>query len=71
MRGNPGETVSVVVTTRNSGQTLRACLASIRRQIYPAVELVVVDNHSSDQTPAIAAEYADRVATIGRPARRY
>lgn len=54
-----------MVTTRNSGQTLRACLASIRRQTYPAVELVVVDNHSSDETLAIATEYADQVATIG------
>ena len=65
MRADPRETVSVVVTTRNSGQTLRACLASIRRQTYPAVELVVVDNHSSDETMTIATEYADQVATIG------
>lgn len=59
------ETVSVVVTTRNSGQTLEACLASIRRQTYPAVELVVVDNHSSDTTLNVASRYADQVATIG------
>src|SRR3984893_16063647 len=65
MRADPRETVSVVVTTRNSGQTLQACLASIRRQTYPAVELVVVDNHSSDETMTIATEYADQVATIG------
>jgi glycosyltransferase involved in cell wall biosynthesis len=65
MSADPQETVSVVVTTRNSGQTLAACLASIRRQTYPAIELVVVDNHSSDATPTIAAGYADQVATIG------
>jgi glycosyltransferase involved in cell wall biosynthesis len=65
MRADPRETVSVVVTTRNSGQTLGACLTSIRRQTYPAVELVVVDNHSSDETLTIATEYADQVATIG------
>ena len=59
------ETVSVIVTTRNSGQTLEACLASIRRQTYPATELVVVDNHSSDDTLEIANRYADTVATIG------
>ncbi len=58
-------TVAVVVTTRNSGQTLRACLASIRRQSHPGVELVVVDNHSSDDTLAIAHEYADTVDTFG------
>lgn len=58
-------TVSVIVTTRNSGQTLEACLGSVRRQTYAATELVVVDNHSSDDTVEIAKRYADRVATIG------
>jgi glycosyltransferase involved in cell wall biosynthesis len=59
------ETVSVVVTTRNSGQTLESCLGSIRRQTYSATELVVVDNHSSDRTLEIANRFADKVSTIG------
>jgi glycosyltransferase involved in cell wall biosynthesis len=65
MSANRQETVSVIVTTRNSGQTLEACLGSIRRQTYAATELVVVDNHSSDDTLEIAKRYADTVATIG------
>lgn len=52
------ETVSVVVPTRNSEQTLEACLASIRGQTYGALELVVVDNFSGDATPEIARRYA-------------
>lgn len=59
------ETVSVVVTTRNSAQTLEACLRSIRDQAYPATELVVVDNHSTDATLEIARRFAHQVATIG------
>jgi glycosyltransferase involved in cell wall biosynthesis len=59
------ETVSVIVTTRNSGQTLEACLGSVRGQTHAATELVVVDNHSSDRTIEIATRYADKVATIG------
>jgi glycosyltransferase involved in cell wall biosynthesis len=59
------ENVSVIVTTRNSGQTLEACLQSVRRQTYTGTELVVVDNHSSDGTLDIAERYADKVATIG------
>src|SRR5579863_8848577 len=57
------ETVSVVVTTRNSAHTLEACLKSVRDQDYPATELVVVDNHSTDATLEIARRYAHRVAT--------
>lgn len=57
--------VTVVVPTRNSAVTLEACLASIRAQRGVAVELVVVDNHSSDPTRAIAARYADQVLVCG------
>jgi glycosyltransferase involved in cell wall biosynthesis len=59
------EIVSVVVTTRNSGQTLEACLRSIRQQAHAATELVLVDNHSCDDTLEIANRYAAKVATMG------
>ena len=65
MSVNRQETVSVIVTTRNSGQSLQACLDSVRRQTYAATELVVVDNNSSDATLEIANRFADKVATIG------
>jgi glycosyltransferase involved in cell wall biosynthesis len=57
--------VSVVVPTRNSGRTLEACLSSIRAQTHPDVELVIVDNHSTDATREIAGRLGDRFATIG------
>ncbi len=40
-------------------------MESIRRQSYPALELVVVDNFSSDSTPDIARRFADLVLQVG------
>jgi arabinofuranan 3-O-arabinosyltransferase len=57
--------MTVVVPTRNSARTLGACLTSIRTQVGCAFELIVVDNHSTDGTAAIAGKYADRVETRG------
>jgi glycosyltransferase involved in cell wall biosynthesis len=57
--------VSVVVTTRNSAATLADCLRSVREQTHEPVELIVVDNASTDATPAIAREHADLVLDHG------
>lgn len=57
--------VSVVVPTKDSARTLERCLASVRAQDHAALELLVVDNSSTDGTPEIAARYADRVITAG------
>jgi glycosyltransferase involved in cell wall biosynthesis len=57
--------VSIVVPTRNSGRTLAACLASIRAQTYANVQVIVVDNSSSDATQQIASESGYTVLTAG------
>ncbi|WP_255696395.1 glycosyltransferase [Allobranchiibius sp. GilTou73] len=43
--------VSVVVPTRDNERTIDSCLASVRAQTHVDVELIVVDNHSTDATP--------------------
>lgn len=57
--------VSVIVTTRNNHKTLDACLASIIGQTYQPIELIVVDNNSSDGTRTIARYYTDHVYICG------
>ncbi|RAY15635.1 glycosyltransferase family 2 protein [Actinomadura craniellae] len=56
--------VTVVVPTRDSARTLDRCLASVRAQTHP-VELIVVDNGSTDATPRISARHADAVLDHG------
>lgn len=66
--------VSVIVTTKNNSATLDKCLASIKSQTYSDIELVVVDNFSSDDTPKIAKEYTKKFYTKGperSPQRNY
>lgn len=49
--------VSVIVPTKNSASTLEKCLASIKNQSYKHIEIIVIDNFSSDETPQIAKKY--------------
>lgn len=57
--------MTFVVPTRNSGRTIAACLESISHQRNANVEIIVVDNHSSDTTVEIARRWADQVHTFG------
>lgn len=55
----------MIVPTRNSGESLSACLGSLRAQRHDDLEIVVVDNASTDKTVEIARRYADVVDVSG------
>jgi glycosyltransferase involved in cell wall biosynthesis len=57
--------VSVVVTTKNEEHNIGNCLMSIKRQTYPEIEIIVVDNNSTDKTRQIAFEYTSQVYNYG------
>ena len=52
--------VSVLTPVYNDGRYLRECIESVRAQRYPSWEYVIVDNRSTDDSLAIAREYAAR-----------
>lgn len=47
------ELVSVLMAVRDSAQTLDVALASVLRQTWPSIELIVVDDGSVDNSPSI------------------
>ena len=57
--------VSIIVPTYNSATTLADCLQSIKNQTHVNIELIVVDNHSKDDTLAIAKRFTKHVFTKG------
>jgi len=46
--------ISVIVPARNEGRTLERLLISLRSQAVTPKEIIVVDDHSSDETASIA-----------------
>lgn len=62
--------VSVIVPTKNSSRTLEACLQSVKDQTYRELEMIVVDNFSSDTTPDIARRFTEKFFSKG-PERSY
>ena len=56
-------TLAVVVTARDEGAAIEATVRSLLKQWHPGLHLVVVDDRSTDATPAILA----RLAAEGDP----
>ncbi|WP_277452944.1 glycosyltransferase family 2 protein [Janibacter sp. DB-40] len=53
--------VSVVIPVRDDAELLRECLRALGRQSEPPLEIIVVDNASSDHSAAVALSHGARV----------
>ena len=59
------ELVSVVISTKNEELNIRNCLTSVSNQSFKNIEIIVVDNDSSDNTREISREFTSKVYTKG------
>lgn len=65
--GNPPPLVSIVVPSYNGAAYLREALDSLLAQTYANVEIILLDDASSDSTPGIAADYAGKITYVRQP----
>ncbi len=57
--------VSVIITTKNEESNIENCLKSIICQTYKHIEIIIVDNGSTDKTKEIAKKYTNLVYDKG------
>jgi len=67
--------ISVVIPCFNGETYLADSVDSVLKQSYPNIELIVVDDGSTDNSPVVMAQYADKIITVrqanaGLPAAR-
>lgn len=56
--------ISVVIPTYQHATSLPKCLASIFAQTYQPLEIIVVDDGSTDDTQEVLASYTDRITIV-------
>ena len=57
MNTNPLPFVSIIIPTYNHGHYLNRALQSVFDQTYNNWEIIVIDNHSTDETSKVVAKF--------------
>jgi glycosyltransferase involved in cell wall biosynthesis len=62
--GDSAARVSVIIPAYNAAATLKRAVSSALTQDHPALEIVVVDDGSTDETPAVISKLGSRVRAL-------
>lgn len=58
--------ISVVIPTYQHAETVGACIDSILAQTYPNIEIIVVNDGSTDNTEQVLEPYHDKITLINQ-----
>lgn len=59
-RSSASPLITVVIPARNEGDNLKACLDSLEKQTYKNIEVLLVNDRSSDNTGKLMSDYAQK-----------
>lgn len=59
-----GEAITITIVTFNSARFISKCLEYVFAQDYPRYDVVIIDNASSDGTPALLRAWEDRARVV-------
>lgn len=59
-------TISVIIPAYNAEKTILKCLMALRQQTHPPLEIIIVDDGSTDQTAELSRAHADVITTNRR-----
>ena len=61
---SPAPLVSVIIPARNEARNIERCVRSVLSTRYPSIEVIVIDDHSTDATGTIARTIAESDARL-------
>ncbi len=60
----PHPLISVIIPARNEQRNIHRCIQALLSQTYPNYEIIVVDDHSTDETPQILSELTITISRL-------
>lgn len=67
MSDSIGKLISIGIPAYNQGSYLKKTIESLLNQSIKPLEIVVSDNHSTDETSSVASEFGDKIRLIKPP----